>query len=74
MRVLHRGSTGFVLGNDLAPWHKPARVLPLLKGEQAVSDPDYGWLLLRSPLPTMDSTNEPNARRLFHNLREDLGC
>lgn len=73
MRVLHRGSTGFVLGNELAPWHKPARVLPLLKGEQEVADPDYGWLLLRSPLPTMDSTNEPNARRLFHNLREDLG-
>jgi hypothetical protein len=29
--------------------------------------------LLRSPLPTMESTNEPNARRLFRNLREDLG-
>lgn len=71
--VLHRGSGGFVLGNELAPWHSPARVLPLLSGEEAVADLDYGWLLLRSPLPTMESTNDPNARRLFRNLREDLG-
>jgi hypothetical protein len=47
-------------------------VLPVLSGEQAVEDLDYAWRLLRSPLPTMDSTNEPNARRLFRNLREDL--
>jgi hypothetical protein len=38
-----------------------------------VENPDLGWLLLRSPLPTTDSTNEPNARRLFRNLREELG-
>ena len=73
VRVLHRGSSGFVLGNDLAPWHHPGRVLPILSGEERVHDLDYGWRLLRSPLPTMESTNEPNARRLFRNLREDLG-
>ena len=73
VRVLHRGSSGFVLGNDLAPWHNPSRVLPILSGEEQVDDLDYGWRLLRSPLPTMESTNEPNARRLFRNLREDLG-
>lgn len=73
MRVLQRGSNGFVLGNALAPWHNPARVLPILSGAQRVENPDSGWLLLRSPLPTTDSTNEPNARRLFHNLREELG-
>jgi superfamily II DNA or RNA helicase len=73
VRVLHRGSSGFVLGNELAPWHNPARVLPFLSGEQRVADLNYGWQLLRSPLPTMESTNEPNARLLFRNLREDLG-
>ncbi len=73
VRVLHRGSSGFVLGNELATWHNPARVLPILSGDERVLDPNYGWQLLRSPLPTMESTNEPNARRLFRNLREDLG-
>ncbi len=73
MGVLQRGSNGFVLGNALAPWHNPARVLPILSGLQRVENPDFGWLLLRSPLPTTDSTNEPNARRLFRNLREELG-
>lgn len=73
VRVLHRGSSGFVLGNELATWHNPERVLPILNGEERVGDIDYGWRLLRSPLPTMESTNEPNARRLFRNLREDLG-
>ena len=72
VRVLHRGSSGFVLGNELATWHNPARVLPILSGEARVDDIDSGWQLLRSPLPTMESTNEPNARRLFRNLREDL--
>jgi superfamily II DNA or RNA helicase len=73
VRVLHRGSNGFVLGNELAPWHNPGRVLPILNGEERVLDLNHGWQLLRSPLPTMESTNEPNARRLFRNLREDLG-
>ena len=72
VRVLHRGSSGFVLGNELATWHNPARVLPILSGEARVDDLDYGWQLLRSPLPTMESTNEPNVRRLFRNLREEL--
>jgi hypothetical protein len=70
--TLHRGSGGFVLENDLAPWHNPARVLPILAGDERVLDLDYGWSLLRSPLPTMESTNEPNARRLFRNLREEF--
>ena len=62
-----------MLGHELAPWHYPERVLPILSGEERVDDLDYGWRLLRSPLPTMESTNEPNARRLLRNLREDLG-
>ncbi len=72
VRILHRGTDGFVLGNELAPWHHPARVLPILSGEERVVDLDHAWQLLRSPLPTMESTNEPNARRLFRNLREEL--
>ena len=73
VRVLHRGSSGCVLCHDLGPWYNPQRVLPILSGEEQVDDLDYGWQLLRSPLPSMESTNEPNARRLFRNLREDLG-
>ena len=72
MRVLHRGSSGFVLGHELGLWHDPSRVLPILSGEERIEDLEYGWRLLRSPLPTLESTNEPNARRLFRNLREDL--
>ncbi|MBK1620010.1 helicase [Lamprobacter modestohalophilus] len=72
VRVLHRGSTGFVLGHEFSPWHNPSDVLPILCGETQVEGIEYGWRLLRSPLPTMTSTNEPNARRLFRNLREEL--
>jgi hypothetical protein len=57
VRALHRGSGGFVRGNELAPWHYPQRVLPILAGEEGVQDLDHGWGLLRSPLPTMESTN-----------------
>ena len=72
--VLHRGSSGFVLGNDLSPSHNPGRVLPIMSGEERVDGIDYGWQLLRSPLPTMESTNEPNARRLFRNLPTSSVC
>jgi superfamily II DNA or RNA helicase len=72
VRILNRGTSGFVLGNELAPWHHPGRVLPILCGDERVVDLDHAWQLLRSPLPTMESTNEPNARRLFRNLREEL--
>lgn len=72
VRVLHHGSSGFVLGHDLAPWHDPDKVLALLSGKEEVLDPEYGWQLLRSPFPTVESTNEPNARLLFRNLREEM--
>jgi hypothetical protein len=72
VRLLNRGTSGFVLGNELAPWHHPPRVLPILCGDERVVDLGHAWRLLRSPLPTMASTNEPNARRLFRNLREEL--
>lgn len=72
LRVLHRGSGGCVLGHALAPWHDPQQVLPILTGVERPTTPEAGWRLLRSPLPTLESTNEPNARRLFRNLREEL--
>ena len=71
--ILHQGRGNFVLGNDFAKWHRPPEVLPILSGEQRVTEPSFAWELLRSPLPVVDSTNEQYARRLFSSLRQDLG-
>ena len=73
VRVLHQGQGRFVLGNDFARWHNPKDVLPILSGEEEVTDPQYGWELLRSPLPTVDSTSEAGARRLYSAIRQDSG-
>ncbi|WP_422139945.1 phospholipase D-like domain-containing anti-phage protein [Endozoicomonas sp. ALC020] len=73
VRVLHQGKGRFVLGNDFAPWHSPKDVLPIFSGEEEVTDPQYAWELLRSPLPTLNSTNEGRARRLYSAIRQDLG-
>ncbi len=62
----------FVLGHDLAKWHRPKEVLPILAGEQLVREPCFAWELLRSPLPVVDSTNEQHSRKLFRSIREDL--
>ncbi|MEO1019111.1 MAG: phospholipase D-like domain-containing anti-phage protein [Pseudomonadota bacterium] len=72
MRILHRGQGRFVLGNDYAPWHQPQTVLPIISGRQHVEEPERGWELLRSPLPVVNSTNEPRARRLLSSIRQDL--
>lgn len=72
VRVLHHGSTGFVLGHDFAAWHDPDKVLAILSGKEQVLESEYAWQLLRSPFPTVESTNEPNARLLFRNLREEM--
>lgn len=71
--ILHQGKGNFVLGNDFAPWHRPGEVLPILSGEQKVTDIGFAWQLLRSPLPLVDSTQESRARRLFSAIRQDLG-
>ncbi|QJD28556.1 phospholipase D-like domain-containing anti-phage protein [Methylococcus geothermalis] len=71
--ILHQGKGNFVLGNDFAPWHRPRDVLPILSGEQEVTDVGFAWQLLKSPLPLVDSTQEPRARRLFSAIRQDLG-
>lgn len=73
LRILHQGPGRFVLGHDLAPWHRPADVLDILAGREDVLTPDRAWELLRSPLPRMESTTEPRARRLFSAIRQDLG-
>ena len=71
--ILHQGSGRFVLGHDLAPWHRPDEVLDILAGRVEVESLTHAWELLRSPLPRMESTSEPRARRLFSAIRQDLG-
>jgi len=71
--ILHQGSGRFVLGHDLAPWHRPEDVLDILAGRVQVESLTHAWELLRSPLPRMESTSEPRARRLFSAIRQDLG-
>ncbi|MDW8479219.1 MAG: helicase-related protein [Xanthomonadales bacterium] len=71
--ILHQGRGRFVLGHDLAAWHRPEKVLDILAGRQEVTNPEHAWELLRSPLPHIESTSEPRARRLFSAIRLDLG-
>lgn len=73
MLILHQGRGNFVLGNDFAKWHKPQEVLPILSGQETVSEIKFGWELLRSPLPTVDSSRDGEARRLYSAIRQDLG-
>ena len=63
MRILHQGKGNFVLGNDYARWHKPDEVLPILSGEQEVTDLANAWELLRSPLPPVNSPADNPVRR-----------
>jgi len=72
VRVLHQGEGQFVLGHDFAPWHYPDKVLPLLSGEQRITEPSQAWELIRSPLPMMYSTNEKRVKLLYYNIRQDL--
>ena len=71
--ILHQGPGRFVLGHDLAPWHRPDEVLDILAGRVEVESLTHAWELLRSPLPRMESTSEPRARRFFSAIRQDLG-
>ncbi len=71
--ILHQGPGRFVLGHDLAPWHRPEDVLDILAGRVEVETLPHAWELLRSPLPRTESTTESRARRLFSAIRQDLG-
>lgn len=71
--ILHQGPGRFVLGHDLAPWHRPCEILDILAGRVEVESLIHAWELLRSPLPRMESTSEPRARFLFAAIRQDLG-
>ena len=73
MGILHQGKGNFVLGNNFAKWHHPDEVLSIISGQQDVVNPEVAWDLLRSPLPLVNSTAEPRARRLFSTIRQDLG-
>jgi superfamily II DNA or RNA helicase len=72
MGVLHQGEGRFVLGDDFGLWHRPARVLPILTGQERVTDEELGWALLRSPLPLVSSSEEGAFRRLIHGIRSEL--
>ena len=72
MRILHQGKGRFVLGNEYARWHQPEAVLPYISGQSDVLEQELGWELLRSPLPPVNSTDEPRARRLISAIRQDL--
>ena len=70
--ILHQGEGRFVLGNDYAKWHRPREVLPILSGNQKVTESSYAWELLRSPLPLVNSTQGSRARKLYSSIRQDL--
>ncbi len=72
MGILHQGKGHFVLGNDFSKWHRPREVLPILSGEQEITDPAFAWELLRSPLPLVKSTDDKRARLLYSAIRQDL--
>ena len=71
--ILHQGKGRFVLGNDFSRWHQPREVLPILSGNEAVTATHSAWELLRSPLPLVNSSQEPRARQLYSAIRQDLG-
>lgn len=71
--ILHQGPGRFVLGHDLAPWHRPNEMLDILAGRVEVDTLAHAWELLRSPLPRVESTAESRARKLFSAIRQDLG-
>jgi SNF2 family DNA or RNA helicase len=71
--ILHQGPGRFVLGHDMSAWHRPEELLEVLSGREQILTAERAWELLRSPLPRMESTSEPKARRLFSAIRQDLG-
>lgn len=70
--ILHQGPGNFVLGSDFGKWHHPEEVLSILSGQETITEPSYAWELLRSPLPLVESTQEPRARKLYSAIRQDL--
>ena len=74
MGILHQGDGRFVLGHDQSPWHKPDEALPVITGQQVITDPQHAWSFLRSPLPGVDNSSDAGARKLYRTLHEDLGA
>ena len=73
MGVLHQGDGNYVLGHDQSPWHDPDEALPLITGKERINDPQEAWRFIRSPLPTVEAAHDPQARKLYRTLHEDLG-
>ena len=70
--ILDQGKGRFVLGGNYSLWRNSSRTFPILTGEQPLDDPSVAWDLLRSPLPLVNSTQEPKARHLYSAIRQDL--
>ena len=73
LSILHQGDGNFVLGNDYAPWHRAGDVLPIISGQAGLTAIQPAWELIRSPLPQVDSTDDPKSRQLYSLIRDDLG-
>ena len=66
LEVLNQGAE-HVLGRQGSQWRRPAAAIPVLTGENVVSDEAEAWDWLRNPLPA----NRENT--LFDMIRGDLG-
>lgn len=72
--ILNQGAE-FVMGRDyVTSWRDWEKTLPLVTGEQVVSDEMNAWNLLRAPLPARETPMmDQNATRLVRMIRTDLG-
>ena len=73
LRMLHAGAQRFVLGHDYSPWQTPEITRPLLTGDDRCPSAERAWKHLKSPLPPMDASEEPEFRRLISSIRLELG-
>jgi len=65
LKVLNIGAN-YVLGRWPQLWQQTETILPILTGQQAVTDEYFAWNLIRNPLPP--SVDDP----LFDHIRIDL--
>ncbi|HAN47108.1 MAG TPA: DEAD/DEAH box helicase [Cyanobacteria bacterium UBA8156] len=65
LEVLNQGADR-VLGRSPGFWHQPETVLPIVTGQNTVTDENFAWGLIRNPLPPR--SEDP----LFDHIRSDL--
>ncbi|HIK19537.1 MAG TPA: DEAD/DEAH box helicase [Synechococcus sp. M44_DOE_062] len=66
LEVLNSGAEHVLGRRPQQLWQQTQRILPILTGQQAVTDEHFAWNLLRNPLPP--SVENP----LFDHIRSDL--